>query len=120
MSMVMPTTNPWGPQDCQREDSVTCKQPGDKRINCRLRNILYESECLICKEEKKAGKDEKVFQMDGKWVYVGESSHPLYKMSNQEDSHQVKDWITSHEDLTSPPRFEFKIVRSFQDPLTRQ
>ena len=132
LSLVLPSTNPWGPQDCGRDDCVLCQQPNEKRINCRKRNILYESECLLCKEDKKvvkAGKDMERVQMDGKGVYVGESSRSLYerakehvadRINNREESHQVKHWISSHEDLKSPPKFEFKIVSSFKDPLTRQ
>ena len=37
-----------------------------------------------------------------------------------EDSHQVKHWLTSHEEQLAPPKFIFKIVKSFQDPLTCQ
>ena len=79
---------------------------------------------LICKE-KKAGKDGEQFQKAGKGIYVGESSRSLYerakeheadKVSRQEDSHQVKHWISNHEDLSSPPKFEFKIVRTFKNP----
>ena len=38
----------------------------------------------------------------------------------QEDSHQIKHWLTSHEELLAQPTFKFKIVETFQDPLTRQ
>ena len=68
--MLLPSTNPWGPQDCTRLDCVTCNQ-GDK-IDCRKRNILYESECQLCKEAKQdgKGKDDQSLK-DGKRVYVG-------------------------------------------------
>ena len=92
--MLLPCTNPWGPTDCGRADCVPCGQEGEQRINCKKRNILYESECLVCKEEKKAGKEND--QMDGKGVYVGESSRSLYERAKEhqadrenlsEDSH---------------------------------
>ena len=66
---------------------------------------------------------------DGKGVYVVESSRSIYERakehvadcrSNSEDSHQVKHWLTSHEELLAPSKFMFKIVNTFQDPLTRQ
>ena len=52
LSMLLPSTNPWGPQDCTRLDCVTCNQGDEKRINCRKRNVLYESECILCMESQ--------------------------------------------------------------------
>ena len=60
-------------------------------------------------------------------MYVGESSRSIYERVKEhmadreeleEDSHQVKHWITSHEEQLAPPKFIFKIVKSFHDPLT--
>ena len=74
MGMLLPSTNPWGPQDCTRKDCVTCNQNDDKRIDCRKRNILYESECVLCQEVKKTeGGREGDSLMDGRGIYVGES-----------------------------------------------
>ena len=58
-----------------------------------------------------------------------ESSRSIYERANEhmadreklaEDSHQVKHWLNSHEEQLAPPKFIFKIVKSFQDPLTRK
>ena len=38
----------------------------------------------------------------------------------KEDSHMLKHWVCDHPDLLEPPKFKFRIIRSFQDPLTRQ
>ena len=60
---------------------------------------------------------------------AGESSRSIYEMAkehqtdrnkNSEESHQIKHWLTSHEEQLAPPKLQFRIVRSFQDPLTRQ
>ena len=32
----------------------------------------------------------------------------------------MKHWLTSHEELLAPQKFEFSIVRTFKDPLTWQ
>ena len=40
--------------------------------------------------------------------------------NREEDSHQVKHWLIDHKDMASPPKFKFKLVGSYQDPLTRQ
>ena len=66
---------------------------------------------------------------DGKGIYVGESSRSMYERTKEhdadrekrsEESHQIKHWLSSHEELLAPPKFRFKLVRSFKDPLTRQ
>ena len=73
--------------------------------------------------------DKDGVEQDGKGVYVGESSRAIYerakehtadRVSFQEDSHQIKHWLSSHEELLAPPAFKFKIISTFQDPLSRQ
>ena len=120
-----------GASDCEREDCVTCSQEDEVRIDCRKRNILYESECTLCNtgEEKRGKKEELSFLKAGKGIYVGESSRSIYERSKEhmsdreglkEESHQVKHWLTDHQDLQAPPRFRFKLVRKFNDPMSRQ
>ena len=74
------------------------------------------------------GQDDQVLK-NGRGVYVGESSCSIYERAKEyvadrekqaEDSHQIKHWITSHEELLAPPKFVFKIVKTVQDPMTRQ
>ena len=73
--------------------------------------------------------DKDGVEKDGKGVYVGESSRSIYERAKehtadrvgfQEDSHQIKHWLSSHEELLAPPAFKFKIISTFQDPLSRQ
>ena len=130
LCMLLPSTNPWGPADCGREDCVTCGQGDERRQDCRKRNIMYESSCNICnKEETGKGKKELERLRSGRGVYVGESSRSLYERTKEhmadrearsEESHQVKHWLTDHQELMSPPTFKFKIIQTFQDPMTRQ
>jgi hypothetical protein len=126
LGMLLPSTNPWGPPDCDRHDCVPCGQGDDKRMDCRKRNLLYENRCEAC--NKDGQKDGKVLA-DGKGIYVGETSRSMYerakeheadKMKKSEDSHQIKHWLTEHQDLLEPPKFRFKIIQTFQDPLSRQ
>ena len=127
LRVLLPSTNPWGPMDCGRQDCVPCGQGDEKRLDCRRRNILYENVCQLCNQ--KDGKKSKDEHKDGKGVYIGESSCSLHKrakehvadrVSMREDSHMLKHWVCDHPDLLEPPKFMFRIVRSFQDPLTRQ
>ena len=46
--------------------------------------------------------------------------HQKDRDDNFEESHQVKHWLLDHPELREPPKFKFKIISSFQDPLTRQ
>ena len=89
-----------------RQDCITCNQGDEQRLDCRRQNILYESECVVCKAAKKDGKDGNDLK-DGKDVYVGESSQSIYERAKEhmadreklaEDSHQVKHWLTSLEE----------------------
>ena len=53
-------------------------------------------------------------------MYERAKEHDADKEKKSEESHQIKHWLSSHEELLSPPKFKFKLVRSFKDPLTRQ
>ena len=125
LGVLLPSTNPWGPVDCGRVDCVPCGQGDERRIDCRKRNILYENICLECNSEENI-KGTKALT---KGVYIGESSRSLHERAKEhvadregmkEDSHMLKHWLTEHQQLLEPPKFKFRIIRSFQDPLTRQ
>ena len=127
LSRLLPSTNPWGPGDCGREDCALCGQQDEVRQDCRKRNILYQSQCQVCKVDM--DKDDKQEVVVNKGLYLGESSRSMYERAKEhvrdregreEDSHQVKHWLVDHADLAAPPQFKFKILASFSDPLTRQ
>ena len=110
---------------------MTCGKGDERRVDSKRRNMLYESSCNICNPdvEKKQKGNEITILKAGRGVYVGESSRSLYErtkehQADREDlddkSHQIKHWLTNHNDLTSPPTFRFRIIRSFTDPMTRQ
>ena len=95
-------------------------------MDCRKRNLLYENRCEAC--NKDGQKDGKVLA-DGKGIYVGETSRSMYerakeheadRMKKSEDSHQINHWLSEHQDLLESPKFRFKIIQTFQDPLSRQ
>ena len=105
-------------------DKAVCNWP-------HFKDKYFVEICMSrCEADKKAGKGKEEHSLqDGRGIYVGESSRSIYERAkehesdrnkNAEESHQIKHWLTSHEDLLAPPKFKFKIVRSFQDPLTRQ
>jgi hypothetical protein len=127
LSRLLPSTNPWGPGDCGRQDCNICSQQDEKQQDCRKRNILYENRCQMCMVKVNEGRDG--VNKDGRGVYVGETSRSMYERSKEhqrdkelrsEDSHQIKHWAMDHPELQSPPKFKFKIISTFGDPLTRQ
>ena len=127
LSRLLPSTNPWGTGDCGRQDCITCKQQDDPVQNCKKRSILYENRCVVCNVDVKEGTEMK--DGEGRGVYVGESSRSIYERAKEhqhdretqaEDSHQIKHWILDHPDMSTPPKFKFKIIQSFMDPLSRQ
>ena len=131
LGLLLTTNNPWGNKDCERADCHPCSQMDEKRVNCKQRNILYESYCTECNPDdiKQGKKDEITFLREGKGVYVGESARSLYERSKEhiadreskkEDSHQIKHWILSHPEMQEPPAFRFKIIKTFKDPMSRQ
>ena len=68
LSRLLPSTNPWGAGDCERQD---CGQDVEKQQNCKMRNILYGNQCTVCHVDDKAGKEKQPLQIDGKGVYDG-------------------------------------------------
>ena len=75
-------------------------------------------------------KPEKVKELGKKeGVYVGESARSILERVNEhrgdiqarkDDSHVVKHWLSSHQDLNSPQKFRIKVIGKFQDAMTRQ
>ena len=121
----------WGPSECGRLDCVTCRQADNNKIDCRRWNILLESRCDLCnkEEEKEKGKGGWRYLKEGRGIYVGESSRSIYERSKEhqadrvamsEESHKIKHWLTDHQELLAPPKFKFKMIQSFQDPMSRQ
>ena len=53
LGMLLPSTNPWGPSDCTRQDCVPCSQGDESRLDCRRRKVLYENRCELCNPVQK-------------------------------------------------------------------
>jgi hypothetical protein len=83
---------------------------------------------VVCHVDGKEDPKKKI-DLDGKGIYVGESSRSMYERGKEhqkdrkdlaEESHQVKHWLLEHPELEAPPKFKFTIISSFGDPLTHQ
>ena len=53
-------------------------------------------------------------------MYERAKEHEADMQAQSEDSHQIKHWLTEHQELLAPPKFHFKVIQTFQDPLSRQ
>ena len=76
LSRLLPSTYPWGPGDCGRQDCMLCNQQDEPQQDCRKRNVLYENRCKVCMVEVET--DGKENQKHGKGVYIGETSRSMY------------------------------------------
>ena len=111
---------------CGRDDCPPCEGGEEnKRQNCRLRSILYETSCLLCNPVE--NKNDKKKERAG--VYIGESSRSLSERIGEhvddarafkEGSHIVKHWMEKHPSLDRFPPFRYKIRKTFKDCLSRQ
>ena len=63
---------------------------------------------MVCNVEVKDDNKTKSYQMDGKGIYVGETSRSMYecgkehqkdKQDRTEESHQVKHWQIDHPEM---------------------
>ena len=141
------STNLASDQPCGRpaDKCIPCTR-NIKLQNCKARSIVYESSCEVCNppEEEKKGSSRGEEQVQGvgtgDWVmadpsqgrvgiYIGESSRSLAERSLEhfndakafsKKSHMVKHWMISHGDMETLPPFRIRILRQYQDCLSRQ
>ena len=120
-------------QSCGRAECPPCRKP-EGRENCKARNIVYESKCLVCNPAT-SHEDEVDVQPSGgsqkprEGIYVGETSRSLHERALEHErdakafstkSHIVKHWMNFHPVLPNPPETDFTISARFKDCLSRQ
>ena len=131
LGSLLSNKNLWSGLDCDRVDCKTCCQPGEKRENCKRRNVVYESECRRCnvpggwKTRDKGGLEDK---REVPSIYVGETCRSLHERSKEhwrdaitmkEESHMMQHQQQAHKDMKNP-EFNFRVVKSFKTSLERQ
>ena len=57
---LLPNTNPWSGMDCGRSSCFTCQQGDENLLECKRRNLVYESTCTVCEEREEALEKESV------------------------------------------------------------
>ena len=91
---------------------------------------MYESTCTLCNKDNNPKIKDKFKRLEmEKAVYVGESARSIFERAQEQrqdavdakdDSHIYKHWRITHPELQEPPKFNIKMVQSFQDALSRQ
>ena len=57
---IIHKSNPWEGVHCQRDDCIFCNNSNEKLIGkCKKRNIVYETECMLCGREEEEREEEK-------------------------------------------------------------
>ena len=116
-------------------ECAPCKQPDEIKLNCRKKNLIYESRCLKCNPDKKK-EGNHFIRMDNELeevrdlpsIYVGETSRSISERMAEhihdydkrlDESHMWKHFTEVHNG-EEPPVFKFTVVRFCRDALTRQ
>ena len=134
LKQSLPNTNPWAGEHCGREKCRLCGQGDETKQDCMRRCIVYESRCLGCEgdkdliDEEKGRLDKGALLTRNGGIYVGETSRSLMERmgehwedfkSEKDDSHIFKHWELVH-GREGYPDIRFKMIRSYQDALSRQ
>ena len=109
LERLLQKSNPTSSGKCGKSDCYLDNQP-EGGSNCHKSNVMYEWTCREC---------------DAK--YIGETSRNFYTRSNEHLSKNNKKSAESflynhqkdHHD-GSPPNFRVKVLKCFQEPLSRQ
>ena len=131
LGALLSNKNPWSGAHCGRGVCRTCRQPGDRKEDCKSRNIVYESVCTRCnpsnegKEEAKAG----LLRSGEPSLYVGESSRSLHERAREhwadadkgvDECHMMEHEHAAHRGEDGSPAFRFKVVKGCRTALERQ
>ena len=122
---LLSNKNLWSGQGCGRTKCFPCKQEGERKQECKVRNIVYESECSLCTGEKNEtgpGTEASLRKEGEPHMYVGESSRSLQERAGDhfsdarrgiKEGHMLDHMDRVHkEKIAMPPPFSFKVVKS--------
>ena len=118
----------YSPRTCHWDECPACaySNTSKKPPKCRVNNVVYEAVCIECEEEAKDAVDEGIGMKIGR--YVGETSRTLAERSKEHidgakncdyDNFIIKHWVNNHSELPDIPRMRFRVLKSFQDALSR-
>ena len=112
--------NPWGSEDCNREDCLLCEskmgEEGQGK-SCKKRNLVYETTCNQCKQEGRVVR------------YLGETARSAFERGREHnkaymnlalDSHMLKHKILFHRGEEKEVKFNMKVLQFHQSSFDRQ
>ena len=111
------SSNPTATQGCTDSSCIACQHGKGEGGNCRINNITYEVECLLCKGQEGGERS----------TYVGESSRNLFTRggehkskyeNHKDDSFLVKHQLEEHQGAAA--EVTAKVTGVYPDCLTRQ
>ena len=119
LEKLLQKSNPFKEKDCGKLDCFVCTGDG---VKCRVEGIGYRGTCKECKKQN--------IQSE----YIGETGKNAYTRSKQHmgglkrknvENAFYKHWHNCHEtpsenDSVRLNNFEFKVEKSYQDPISRQ
>ena len=121
LGSILVRTNPWYNKQCDRANYKLCPHSGSKPSSCRIRSVLYEKECRLCKSDGK------------RVVYIGETGLTGKERCNQHHgditgkkenkSHMRVHCEETHPDLTEEQMgqcFTFRVKRRISTVFHRQ
>ena len=112
-------SNPFKEKNCGKLDCVVSHEDG---VKCRTEGVGYIG---VCKECKKNEIKSEYIGETGKNAYTRSKQHLAGLKSKNEENALYKHWRNSHEtpyeqESRRLQNFEFKVEKSFQDPMSRQ
>ena len=112
---------------CGRSPCPPCDSSDEsKRGNCKARNLVYESKCMVCNTETKRMENVPEGRTG---IYIGETSRSLHERAIEHindaksfdpKSHIVKHWANDHPDRLEMPPFAISTTCQYKDCLSRQ
>ena len=107
-------SNPTASPGCGYPDCIACQGGQGSGGNCLRNNVQYEVRCGTCPEETPS-------------VYIGETSRNLYTRAKEHQHKRKKkdekSFMANHQaekHQGESGHFQAKVIKSFQDCLTRQ
>ena len=110
------SSNPFGVKCGPEEKCLVCKNPKAGPI-CKVANVGYSLECLLCKERNSTMSYHGETARNG---YLRGTEHQSEFERKSKNSVMYKHVMHSHKDEQSDVQFDMKIVGKFNNCLSRQ
>ena len=97
-----------------------CQACDGDGIVCGVKGVVYQATCLDCSTDNSDKKAPTYIGESSRLMRVRTAEHMTALERLNRKSFQLQHWMTSHGTSPFPPRFKFKVLENFKDPLSRQ